>query len=496
MEAAGFLQGQDALHPSVACEAGGPVGPFAPQPSEAQGPFGPIIRGIDPMLGEEDPQRVHRAEEATGKRPRVILTIRILLNPRTQPRVPGAPCATGGGCRRPMTEALQLRQRPGPAGGQGRGRALRHAPRRAAQVRQAGVPAGDPGVGDPVAVAHQEPLPILDERCQGCLRALRMDQGPCDRVTRHHPPPLQRVGEEPRGCITVMHGRLAGWRGHGAIMGLESLRHPGAQLLHGAKAERPLQPRGTTLWDDTAPRPMCARHLPQEGRAPRAIPCGRLRGDLGWVPGPTAGTPSLRQHQGLDRDLNGRQCDPLMRIGGRRDRKRGVTPPTPLGVDRVHSRGRQKGLAVPGMPQRPTRFAGCARCRTLARLLVGRVRRRRSVGSGGVLVETGRERCDSCGELPQVVLPGAEVRLDRRWSLLPVLLRKGKWPRRAIRDNGVIPSLARPGSCVPSYTFYSEKMDRCRAKNACEAGGKLSVRGMPPGERSGEPLSGTQVVPL
>ena len=68
-----------------------------------------------------------------------------------------------------MTEALEFRQRPRPAGGQVGGLALRRAPRRPQatrrphEMRQARLALGHPGLVDPIAITDEQPSPILDE---------------------------------------------------------------------------------------------------------------------------------------------------------------------------------------------------------------------------------------------------------------------------------------------------------------------------------------------
>jgi len=76
---------------AVALGALRPLGPFAPQDPKTPGLFGPIVRGVHPVLGEEDPQRVHLAEQAACTLPRLILTVRILVDEVTQPRIPRPP---------------------------------------------------------------------------------------------------------------------------------------------------------------------------------------------------------------------------------------------------------------------------------------------------------------------------------------------------------------------------------------------------------------------
>ena len=65
---------------------------------------------------------------------------------------------------------------------------------------------------------------------------------------------------------------------------------------------------------------------------------------------------------------------------------------------------------------------------TLARLLVGRVRRRRPVGSRRVLREASFQGFDTGLELPQLIVHGVQIGLHSRGGVLPVLWGEGKRP--------------------------------------------------------------------
>ena len=70
-------------------------------------------------------------------------------------------------------------------------------------------------------------------------------------------------------------------------------------------------------------------------------------------------------------------------------------------------------------------------------------------GGGLVLVEPGLQRFDMCAKLREVVLHGAQIRLDQGWRVLPVLLRKGKRPSRAVRSSGLIHRSTRRRQWMP-----------------------------------------------
>jgi hypothetical protein len=77
------------------------------------------------------------------------------------------------------------------------------------------------------------------------------------------------------------------------------------------------------------------------------------------------------------------------------------------------------------MARFPPSFARGGDVRTLARLRVGRVRRRRTGGGRGSLREPGFQGGDALLQLPQGIMHGVQIGLHSRWSLFPVLRSKG-----------------------------------------------------------------------
>jgi len=59
LETTGLFERQDPLHPVVALGARRPQGPLPLQDTTPQGPLCPVVGGLDAVMGEEDPQRVH-----------------------------------------------------------------------------------------------------------------------------------------------------------------------------------------------------------------------------------------------------------------------------------------------------------------------------------------------------------------------------------------------------------------------------------------------------
>ena len=121
---------------------------------------------------------------------------------------------------------------------------------------------------------------------------------------------------------------------------------------------------------------------------------------------------------------NRRQLQHLRRVVRPRQGKRRVATRTPLGPQLLDYRGGQEHLAMARMARCTTRFARRGGGRTLARLLVGRVRRRWPMGGGRILVETGLQCGDTLlegMELREVFLHRTQIRLDCGGRVLPVL---------------------------------------------------------------------------
>ena len=135
-------------------------------------------------------------------------------------------------------------------------------------------------------------------------------------------------------------------------------------------------------------------------------PVRMLGRHLGLSPAPTVCTPALMQYPVGHVHRDRRQLKHLMRMVRRRQGKRRVATRTPLGPQFLDRRGRQEHLAMAWMARFSPRFAGCGSRRTLPRLLVGRVRRRRPMRGRGVLCEPRLQGFDALLELAQCIASG------------------------------------------------------------------------------------------
>ena len=117
-----------------------------------------------------------------------------------------------------MAQALQLRQRPGTTGCERWLGPCRQAPGGADEVCQAGLACLHPALVHAITITDQEPFPVVDQGREGFFVPMRMNHVERHRFTVHHPQPLQRVGEEPRGFINVVDWSPAGVQRNSVIV--------------------------------------------------------------------------------------------------------------------------------------------------------------------------------------------------------------------------------------------------------------------------------------
>jgi hypothetical protein len=286
--------------------------------------------------------------------------------------------------------------------------------------------------------------------------------------------------------------------GDGEGVGLDSLRHAIKHLLEGPQTDRHPQHGGAKAWECAPTCSLDPDDFPQESAEPWPIARHMLRGDLRGVQGATGRTPPLMQDKVRHVHRKGRPLDHLVRRVGRGPCKRRMATGAPLGPALMHGHGRQEHLVVPGMPRFPTRFARPSLGRPLAPLLGGGVRRRWPVGGGRVLVETRLKLCDALAEVRAVMLHGTQGRLDRGRSLVPVMGRKGKRPRRAVRGSGLIHRRTRRRQGGGQFVHVlSRNNGRVSSEKGIRGRRKHSQSALEPlREFSGPSLSVAQAVPL
>jgi hypothetical protein len=68
--------------------------------------LGAVVRRLDPVLDQQQLERIQLAYQAAGKPPGLIGAVVILGNPLTEPCLPRPPLSARGWSRGPMAEAL------------------------------------------------------------------------------------------------------------------------------------------------------------------------------------------------------------------------------------------------------------------------------------------------------------------------------------------------------------------------------------------------------
>ena len=372
METAGFLQGQDPLHPMIALVTGRAQRALAPQPPKAQGPLRPVVGRFDPMLGKKDPERIHLAEQAAGTLPCVVLPVMIRVDHLAEASIPRPPLPARGWGRGPRTETVPRGACPCPAGRQGGILPRCQTPGAADEVGQAGWPRLDPGAGHAIAVPDPDAGPVVNEGDTGLVRPVGMHHGEGRGVTDHHPQPLARVGEQPRRCINGVARRRTPLRRQRCVVRCDRLGHTVQPCLESPHADGPLEDGGTEGLHDPPPVALGAGQRTHQGTAPWSLPWRMRGGHLGFAPAPTVRTPALMPHPVGHLHRAWGQLQHLMGVVRPGQGKRRVATRTPCGAQLVDRRGRDTRLAMARMARFPTRFPGRGGG-TLARLLGRRV---------------------------------------------------------------------------------------------------------------------------
>ena len=94
-----------------------------------------------------------------------------------------------------------------------------------------------PGAVHTVAVADQDPCPVVDEGCEGFFGPVGMNHIERRCVTDHHPQPLERVREKSRRFINVIDGSVPCLRGDGKVVWRKSLCNTVENFLDGPQAD-------------------------------------------------------------------------------------------------------------------------------------------------------------------------------------------------------------------------------------------------------------------
>ena len=109
-----LAQRQAPLHPPIAFLTCGAMRAFAPQHPKTQGPLGPVIGRIHPMLTQKHPQRRHLPHQSPRQPTSVVRAFMIALDQGTKPGIPRPPLTARGWRLCHLTQPLEFFQRPRP----------------------------------------------------------------------------------------------------------------------------------------------------------------------------------------------------------------------------------------------------------------------------------------------------------------------------------------------------------------------------------------------
>lgn len=166
-----LAQGQNSLRPSLATFAHRAQALFTPEHSEAQHPFGVVVRRGNAIVLKEQPQVSHLAAQPASQLSGIVISVGVLGNQANETRIKHAPLAHRGRRFRHATQSLQLLSRPGSAARYFLGSSFGVRLGLTDEMRQATLPQADSGSIHAVAVADNDACPVLDQRFEGGLGA-------------------------------------------------------------------------------------------------------------------------------------------------------------------------------------------------------------------------------------------------------------------------------------------------------------------------------------
>jgi len=387
LNSAGLSQSENALNPALPLFTGRAQARLSPLHWEADHTLRVVVRRRYAGLLKEHPQRVFLPLQSFGERPSLAFALAIQRNKTSQPRVEGVPLPNCGRNGRHVTQTLQLFFRPPAATGDFRILNFGQPLRRADKVRQAGLPLARPFPVKPVAITDQNALPFANQSIESLSVAVIVDPEECGVLVGQHPQPLQLAVAPPRDFVRMVDLRLSGHDADRLVVRRGRGRYSVYNLLNRSKTKRHAEDRGTEGLDHTPAVGLGSDHLRHNGRESGTETGVLLGRNVSLVHLPALRTAAGVQHQMRHVRFNLWQFDELVRVDRRYGGKGRVAAAAGTGQQRLHVRGLDHGLTMPGMP----RLA--ARTFTLPRLGLSlaqrRIARRRFAGVGRVHADPG-----------------------------------------------------------------------------------------------------------
>jgi hypothetical protein len=118
---------------------------------------------------------------------------------------------------------------------------------------------------DPVAIAAQDPLPLLKQGDTGRFGAMGVHERARHGVSGQGPPPWPGVVAVPGRCINVAAGGLARQGGNGRVVGHEGWRGAVNDLSPGAQTDRKVPAGLAEGLDETPGGPLHPGPLTEQG---------------------------------------------------------------------------------------------------------------------------------------------------------------------------------------------------------------------------------------
>jgi hypothetical protein len=375
-KSAGLAKREDPLHPAVATVTLGSLAALAPRHPIAQRPLCPVIGRLHTLDLNEHPKRFHLPQEPPDKASRRILASLMLADQMREAGIPSPPVTHSGRGMGHMTQPPQL---PGHLSTEARDFGLGTFGQPlglAYQVGQAALPELNPLAIEPVAVADQDPHPVVHQFQEG-LRGIG-----------HHPQPLQPTLLEPRGLLHMVHRRTPCLTPNGLVVRPDGLRDPVDHLLDGPIGDRYPQNPSEQIPHCRAAFALDASQLRRKRREPGAVAPVSACGQLGLLEPSTLNAAPLVEHKVSDLHLDLRKLHHLMDMIGL---ELCELPPSTRALHREH------GLAPCGLKHPlPLTPMSLLRPPLLASFVLG-LPLVRAVRTGG-LVRVGGVRADHCPE--------------------------------------------------------------------------------------------------
>src|SRR5262249_5316720 len=159
----------------IALFAARPLTAFAPQYTEAMSALRDVMRCFYTLDVQKQPQCLAFSLQPSGKRSGFVFPAHMLVEQRTETRLPRPPLPNRRPLRAPMTQPLQLSVHALSKASNPSLEVFSQPLGRADEMSEAALPKALPGLRDQRAITDQEPRPVTNELHKRGLRAMGME---------------------------------------------------------------------------------------------------------------------------------------------------------------------------------------------------------------------------------------------------------------------------------------------------------------------------------